>query len=172
MLLHSANTTVSSIWNLVLVSVLSKTNGKQSTTKYLTYYLLTFLSFLAANNHDVYSDLAHLLSSCTQVVSAEVPDDVREVAESIKKPVEFGKMSDEEALAWLQSGQDLDSSDKFKKLLRKHGHRGYKEFDPLVKQWAQNAIPLVKSLKASAFLCPFKPPSSLIQMLVNFVLLL
>lgn len=108
---------------------------------------------MLANSPDVYSDLAHLLSSCTQVVSADVPNDVLEVAISIKKPAEFRLMTDQDALAWLQSNQDTDTTAKFKLLLQKHGHRGYKEFDPLVKQWAQNAIPLVKSLKASAFLC-------------------
>lgn len=108
------------------------------------------INVFAANNPDVYSDLAYLLSNCNQVVSAEVPNAVRDVAASIGDANKFRGLSDDEALEYLLNG-DENTSFKFRSLLNKHGHRGYKEFDPAVKQWAQNPLPLVKSLKVKLY---------------------
>lgn len=102
-----------------------------------------------ADNPDVYVDLAHVLSSCTEVVSAEVPNAVREVAKSIDNISTFRTLTDEQALDYLRSGKEPKATAEFHDLLEKHGHRGFKEFDPAVKQWAQDPLPLVKSIKVS-----------------------
>jgi hypothetical protein len=80
------------------------------------------------------------------VVSAEVPNKLRDIAKSIKNKETFKNMSDEEALRILINGSD-DASQKFRQFLSKHGHRGYRECDPLHLPWADNPIPCVKTIK-------------------------
>jgi hypothetical protein len=80
------------------------------------------------------------------VVSAEVPNFLKEIANSIENPETFREMSDEKALNFLING-DSKASIKFKQFLSEYGHRGYKEFDPLALQWDDNPITVVKSLK-------------------------
>jgi len=102
---------------------------------------------ISDKDKDVYSDFALLLSSCNDVVSAEVPNALRDIAVSIENPENFCSQSPEQALDYLKNGNS-ESSQRFSKFLAKHGHRGYKEFDPLVRQWADNPIPVIKSLQA------------------------
>ncbi len=80
------------------------------------------------------------------MVSAEVPNCLKEIANSIENRDIFREMSDEKALNFLING-DSKSSIKFREFLSEYGHRGYKELDPLVLQWGENPITIVKSLK-------------------------
>ncbi len=80
------------------------------------------------------------------MVSAEVPNFLKEIANSIENREIFREMSDEKALNFLING-DSKASIKFKEFLSEYGHRGYKEFDPLALQWGENPVPVVKSLK-------------------------
>jgi len=99
------------------------------------------------NDEDVYSDIALLLSSINDVVSALVPSSIKDIALSINDPVQFCSKSDAEAENYLKN-TDEECGKKFRNFLTKHGHRGYKEFDVSVLQWGQNAIPLIKSIKS------------------------
>ncbi len=92
------------------------------------------------------SDFNLLISSCNEVVSAEVPNSLREIAKSIADKESFRQLSDEEATRQLINGTD-EASQKFKQFLLKHGHRGYREMDPLHKMWAENPLPCVKTIK-------------------------
>ena len=86
------------------------------------------------------------MSACGAIVSADIPSALRQLAQSIEEPQKFRELSDEEALNYLKSGHNK-SGLNFREFLRTHGHRGYKEFDPLNKTWGHNPIPLIKSLK-------------------------
>ena len=96
------------------------------------------------------NDLALLLSSCNDVVSAEVPNELRKIAECIKDPQQFLSLNDDEALQFLRSGT-TQSSDKFKNFLLKHGHRGYKEFDAAILPWGEDPIPVLKTIRVCFF---------------------
>ena len=87
-----------------------------------------------------------MISSCSDVISAEVPNSLREIAKSIKDKDRFRQLSDEEALRDLRDGSD-EASKKFKAFLYKHGHRGYREFDPLYLMWRDDPIPCIKTIK-------------------------
>jgi pyruvate,water dikinase len=101
----------------------------------------------SAFTSDTYADIATLLSSCNDVISAEVPNLLRDVAIAIQDKEGFRSMSDEEALDWLKR-VDNEAGRIFRVILKDHGHRGFKEFDPLVFQWRDNSLPLIKSLKS------------------------
>ncbi len=81
------------------------------------------------------------------MISAEVPNALRDIALSIENAEEFCSQSVEQSLSYLKDGNS-QSSQKFRDFLAKHGHRGYKEFDPLVHQWADNPIPVINSLRS------------------------
>ena len=94
----------------------------------------------------MFIDFAFLLSQCGQLVSADVPEELRRIAQTIKNPKQFKEMSDEKALEFLQNGNDK-SCELFMSFIEKHGHRGYKEFDPITKVWRDDPIQVIKSIK-------------------------
>lgn len=101
-------------------------------------------------------DLNLLMSHCSDVVSAEVPNMLREVARTIKDKSKFAQLSDEEALRVLKNSKDSSSEGQagklFEQFLAKHGHRCYRELDPLYKTWATNPIPCVQVIKVKLIL--------------------
>ncbi|CAG2119218.1 unnamed protein product, partial [Medioppia subpectinata] len=99
------------------------------------------------NNPNLDSDMNLLISSCDEVVSAEVPNRLRDIAVAIEDRQRFVRLSDEEALEELRRGTG-EASRLFDQFLKDHGHRGYKEMDPYCKPWEDNPIPCVKNLKA------------------------
>jgi len=111
----------------------------------LNYNHVILLIISDAKSEDVYSDFAQLLSSANEVISAEVPNTLREIAKSIPNPEEFQLKSDDQMIEYLKTGDDTCCI-KFRELLKKHGHRGYREFDVLAKQWNDNPLHLIKSI--------------------------
>ena len=102
-------------------------------------------------NPHLESDYQLMISSCNEVVSAEVPNELREIARSIKNPEKFMNLIDEEALKRLRDGKD-EASKKFALFIKKHGHRGYRESDPLYLPWRDNPIPVIKTIKVKIIL--------------------
>jgi rifampicin phosphotransferase len=86
------------------------------------------------------------MSSCNEVVSADVPNQLREIADLIKDKEQFKLFSNEEALNYLKTGTD-EASLKFREFLIKYGHRGYREMDAYYPTWADNPIPCIKTIK-------------------------
>ena len=101
---------------------------------------------MTEDNQHLESDFNLMIFSCDEVVSAEVPNILREIAKCIKDKQWFCKLSDEEALQMLREGTD-DASVKFRDFLQTHGHRGYKEMDFMCQTWEDNPIPCIKNLK-------------------------
>ena len=87
-----------------------------------------------------------MLSSCNDVISAEVPNSLRDIAKSIKNKERFRQLSDEEALKELTDGSD-EASLKFRHFLDRHGHRGYRELDNMYPPWRDNPLPCIKTIK-------------------------
>lgn len=88
-----------------------------------------------------------LLSHCNDVISAEVPRDLREIALAIENKSRVAAMSNEELLAYLRSG-NTKAAQLLDTFLQKHGHRGYREFDPYRLPWGKNAMPVVEVIKS------------------------
>ncbi|CAG2109509.1 unnamed protein product [Medioppia subpectinata] len=124
---HGKATICSMVYNVVLLDILKKNNNDN-------------------NEANTYSDFGQLVSSANQVVSAQVPNLLRDIAVSIENRQQFRQMSDEKALKYLLHS-DTKASIKFKQFLLDYGHRGYKEFDVMTLQWADNPISVIKSLK-------------------------
>ncbi|XP_054166950.1 uncharacterized phosphotransferase YvkC-like [Oppia nitens] len=98
------------------------------------------------NNPNLDSDFNLMIFSCDEVVSAEVPNILRDIAQTINNKQQFVQLSDNEALKMLSEGTDK-ASVKFKEFLKTHGHRGYKEMDPMCKTWVDDPIPCIKNIK-------------------------
>ncbi|CAG2170142.1 unnamed protein product [Oppiella nova] len=94
--------------------------------------LREFLESCLSNNPNLESDYNSLISSCSDVVSAEVPNSLREIAKSIKDKQSFRQLTDEEALQVLVKGND---------------ESGYRELDPMYDTWKLNPIPCVQTIK-------------------------
>lgn len=95
----------------------------------------------------VLRDYNLLLSQCNDVVSAEVPKMLREVALAIKHRDIVASMSDQEALAYIQK-ENGKAKELFDKFLERHGHRSYREMDPMYLSWAREPIVCVQVIKS------------------------
>ncbi|XP_054724292.1 prodigiosin synthesizing transferase PigC-like [Uloborus diversus] len=124
----------SMMWNMFLFNLLGKNKGRF--------------------DNDVYGDFARLLSSSSNVESADVPAAMKELARWIvqeKKSEEFKAMPVEDALKWLESSSSV-AGYKFRMFLKRHGHRCLKEFDIRSKPWGddpKSLIQLLQNLSAS-----------------------
>ncbi|GIX77143.1 uncharacterized phosphotransferase YvkC [Caerostris darwini] len=122
---HLLCTDNSSNWNMSMFDILVKEKG----------------SF----DNDVYTDFAKLLSTTTNVESAN------EVADQIAVDVgceKFKSMTAEEALEWLKTTH-LQSGYKFRQFLKRHGHRCVQEYDIGTTTWEMDPKSLVKLLQGS-----------------------
>src|SRR5882757_7645371 len=107
-----------------------------------------------------------MMSSCNDVVSAEVPNELREIAINIKNAEEFMNLTDEEALKRLRDGKD-EASKKFALFIEKHGHRGNRELDPMYLPWRDNPIPVIKTIKVKIILILGQIQIKLFQMTLH-----
>ena len=109
-------------------------------------YTINIKLDILENNPHFEEDFNLMISSCNDVISAEVPNILREIAVCIKDKDRFRQLSDEEALKELRDGTG-EASDKFRAFLEKHGHRGYREFDPMYTMWGEDPTPCIKTIK-------------------------
>ncbi len=109
----------------------------------------TLKSAGSGDDNEVLSDLNLLMSHCNDVVSAEVPNMLREIAQAVEDREAFAAMTDEAALALLKRGKrEVKASKLFTEFLEKHGHRGYREFDPYHQPWGKQPLPCVQVVKS------------------------
>lgn len=98
---------------------------------------------------DHYSDFARLVGTANGAESGDVPFSLNELAETISKdvqPEKFISWSPEDALNWLQESSTA-SSKKYANFIKRHGHRGIKEFDMIAVTWGLKPTELVKVLQ-------------------------
>ncbi|XP_076364224.1 rifampicin phosphotransferase-like [Tachypleus tridentatus] len=101
-------------------------------------------------NDKVFSDFGYLLSTCTNVESADVPVTLRKLALVISDEIqkeEFLSMTPETALRWLTINQST-AGQAFRDFLHRHGHRCVKEFDVNSIPWGADPKPLVKNIQS------------------------
>lgn len=98
-----------------------------------------------------YSDVGILLSSCSNVVSAQVPNDLRELAQTIRnseKAAEFIKLNPSEARNWLILNC-TKAEIMFDDFLKQHGHRSIREMDLMTETWEMNPENLLATLQVN-----------------------
>ncbi|GBM67452.1 Putative phosphoenolpyruvate synthase [Araneus ventricosus] len=103
----------------------------------------------SGSDTDVYSDFALLLSSSSNVESADVPQAMQKLATQIVQDIgheKFQPMSVEEAEEWLTTTTS-PSGNKFKQFLERHGYRCIQESDVRSVTWYMNLKPLIKILQ-------------------------
>ncbi|GIY98397.1 phosphoenolpyruvate synthase, partial [Caerostris extrusa] len=126
---HMVCSESSSLLNLIIFIVLQKATGEI--------------------NANVYSDFARLLTTSSEVESADVPAAMERLAFYIykdMKPEEFKSMKTEEALQWLETSSTT-AGKKYREFLVKHGHRCLREFDIRSLTWRTDPKTLVKLLQ-------------------------
>ncbi|XP_013794536.1 uncharacterized protein LOC106478534 [Limulus polyphemus] len=100
-------------------------------------------------NVKVFSDFGYLLSTCTNVESADIPNDLRKLALEISKEVDnkmFIDMTPESATRLLRIRQTA-AGKSFREFVRKHGHRCLKELDINSIPWRSNSTSVVQTLQ-------------------------
>ncbi|XP_078066727.1 rifampicin phosphotransferase-like isoform X2 [Mustelus asterias] len=120
----------SGMWNAVLVSVLS-----QGKTKWTSELL---------------ADVATLYSTCSDVVSADIPLCIEAIAEAIQTQdqcTEFLKRDAETAISWLLSQESGEAGHKFQTFLQKHGCRCLREAELHEKSWASDPIKILSAIQ-------------------------
>jgi len=101
------------------------------------------------NSSHVDEDVNMMMSHCNDVVSAEVPSMLRAIAKAVEDKKTFAELTDEEALEMLRSSaKEPQASKLFAQFLKRHGHRGYREFDFIYMPWGKNPIPCVQVIKS------------------------
>ncbi|XP_054724719.1 putative phosphoenolpyruvate synthase [Uloborus diversus] len=133
--LHISCTEGSMAWNIFLFLILGKNKEHFDT--------------------EAYSDFSRLLSSASNVVSADVPGAMQDVACSIVQHMtreDFKAMNIEDATNWLQTSPTT-AGVKFREFLQTYGHRCLKEFDVHTTTWGLDPKSLVKLLQNMSGSC-------------------
>ncbi|KAJ4449028.1 hypothetical protein ANN_00422 [Periplaneta americana] len=147
-----AKSLYSSISNsLHLLAEVAECHGDTSRIGLFTQVLT--ISVLTEGNEELtpdhYSDVALLLSSCSDVISAEIPAALEDLASSIDvtgKMVEFCKVPPSQAIQWLEKNCPKVFV-KLNKFLLLHGHRSIKEFELMTETWGMKPEILIKTLQ-------------------------
>ncbi|KAI9559139.1 hypothetical protein GHT06_015928 [Daphnia sinensis] len=115
--------------------------------------LISFIILLDGRNEwtpELYGEMAQLLSSISNIESADVPVALKQIAQAILKSEdakEFCEHSLEIASVWLETDPGLPGG-LFRSFIARHGHRGIKEFDVATETWGMNSRPLVSVLQS------------------------
>ncbi|XP_045028647.1 putative phosphoenolpyruvate synthase [Daphnia magna] len=130
--------------------------------------LIAFIILLDGRDEwtpELYGEMAQLLSSISNIESADVPVALKQIAQAILKSEdakEFSEHSPEIASVWLETDPGL-AGRLFRSFIARHGHRGIKEFDVATETWAMNTRPLVSVLQSMvanpASLAPTSQPT-------------
>ncbi|XP_055937267.1 putative phosphoenolpyruvate synthase isoform X2 [Argiope bruennichi] len=165
-------TNLTNIWNGLMSQILqyNDVSGVHGLATYLSsFYNLIVIHALAkgkdAWDSELYCDFANVLSSCTGIESADVPESLQELAQTIAKYHGTTFSSLTQQMAYDALTNDKGPAGKlFKEFLIKHGHRCIKEFDVFSKSWGmepESLIPILQNLVASADILNLQPKKEL-----------
>ena len=97
------------------------------------------------------SDMALILSDCQNVVSAQIPEAIQNIAERIVESNlkdEFLGMSIDICDNYLKNCKDDNLRSDYIKFMEQHGHRGIREADFIEPSWSQDPSKLMETLKS------------------------
>ncbi|OQR76426.1 putative phosphoenolpyruvate synthase-like [Tropilaelaps mercedesae] len=126
---HSKQIFYGTIYNVLVLGMLSKAEGGWTQA--------------------VFSDFAKVVSSCNNLVSADVPLSLEKIANQAKKDYgeDFKTLSPKEALETLKNG-GTETAKLFAEFLQEHGHRCINEFDLASRPWSMDPLPVVKTIQS------------------------
>ncbi|KMQ84747.1 phosphoenolpyruvate synthase [Lasius niger] len=120
------------------------------------YYQILAMLFLTkgSNNFtsDHFADIAVLLSSCSNVISSEVPIVLGKIAACIRKngkAEEFSKVEPAEAIDWLKSNCP-PAAEKLRTFFDVHGHRCVHELDLFAEPWIFKSDSIISTIQTQA----------------------
>lgn len=115
------------------------------------------MSILMENSDDLtvdhFSDIAVLLSSCNNVISAQVPIALRRIANLIRdtgKWKEFAQINANDVINWLEINSP-QTMELLKEFMKTHGHRNIKEMDFITETWDMKPEKLFNALQVNLF---------------------
>ncbi|KDR08398.1 Putative phosphoenolpyruvate synthase [Zootermopsis nevadensis] len=137
--------------NLITLDEVCNRHGKSSSISVFTQVIAVYVLSEGHEelNAEHYSDMGLLLSSCSQMVSAEIPVALEDLASSISAAgiaPEFCRVVPSEAACWLEENCPSVAT-KLHNFLKKHGHRCIKEFELMTETWSMNPEALMKVLQ-------------------------
>jgi hypothetical protein len=97
--------------------------------------------------------VAELLSGATNVESADIAAGVDRIVDALAKhphvSARFTDAEPEAALAWLRSADAGRAHELFEAYLVRHGHRTVRELELHQRDWADDPLPLLRSMKSA-----------------------
>ncbi|KAL7035897.1 hypothetical protein ACKWTF_008613 [Chironomus riparius] len=133
---HMYVSSYSAIYNAFIFSVLTK-GSKELTTEHQR-------------------DVTLILGTIGNVESANIPEMIQQLAESIKasgKENELLEVDNQSCPEWLETN-DIESYNLFKKFMERHGHRALKEFDLISKTWEMEPEKVIEMIKTNLRISP------------------
>ncbi|KAL0121697.1 hypothetical protein PUN28_006885 [Cardiocondyla obscurior] len=121
----------------------------------VTYQMIAMLLLTNGNDKftsDHLADIAILLSSCTNVVSTEVPIALGKIAACIKnsgKAEEFKKIEAANVMDWLKLNCP-PAMEKLQVFFDVHGHRGIQEIDLYAEPWSLKRDSIINTIQVLA----------------------
>ncbi|XP_014681634.1 PREDICTED: putative phosphoenolpyruvate synthase [Priapulus caudatus] len=103
-----------------------------------------------SEHSEVMSDVALLLATCTDVISADVPASLRKMAIAVVdcgKAELFQSLTPEEAVDWLRSDESGRLKQDFATFIEIHGHRCVRESELSEKTWAMEPAKVVRTIQ-------------------------
>ncbi len=95
-------------------------------------------------------ELARLMAGATGVISAELVQELDVIVEHIAAQTGsdlFAQGEASDALHWLQTASTASTQKLFSAFLARHGHRAYRELCVREKGWAEDPLPLIRTLQ-------------------------
>ncbi|KAJ8956354.1 hypothetical protein NQ318_015092 [Aromia moschata] len=125
------------------------------TSSVSVFFQVVAMIVLCANSDELttdhYSDYALLLSSCEDVVSAEIPVYLERIAKIIREEgysEEFCTIKPEFGVTWLRA-KCPEAHSVFHEFLQNHGHRSLGEFDVMEETWAEDPSKVVLMIQTN-----------------------
>jgi hypothetical protein len=125
------------------------------TTRTSVSYQVFAMSVLAENqqdfNVDHYNDVAMLLSSCEDVISAEIPSTLADIARILiedGQADQFVALEPQQGRKWLEDNAPK-AAEVFEGFLREHGHRALREFDIYSRTWGTSPGDVVRMIQSN-----------------------
>ncbi|XP_018354545.1 PREDICTED: prodigiosin synthesizing transferase PigC-like isoform X2 [Trachymyrmex septentrionalis] len=129
---HNLASLVSVFYQTIAMSIL--TNGSDNFTS------------------DHLADIALVLSSCTNVISTEVPIALDKIAACIRrsgKADEFSKLETAKVMTWLELNCP-PAAEKLQLFFKMHGHRGVQEMDLFTEPWVLKPDNIINTIQVLA----------------------
>lgn len=126
----------------------------------ITFSILTNKSEKLTTQH--LSDIALILGSISDVESANVPEMIKNIADSIavaEKHEKFCEVDSKAAVEWLNENC-ASAYNLFNEFMERHGHRSINELDFIAKPWSMEPEKVIEMIKGNLSIGSASAPAS------------